>query len=94
MGDSNKNIKRELNLAVKNALHAQEYINLALNTVEKNENKQLIQNTLNNINITGKNILKDNSEINITDIFSSQQSDDEVNNHILNSNLNNGNIIK
>ena len=49
MGDSNKNIKRELNLAVKNALHAQEYINLALNTVEKNENKQLIQNTLNNI---------------------------------------------
>ena len=48
MGDSNKNIKRELNLAVKNALHAQEYINL--NTVEKNENKQLIQNTLNNIN--------------------------------------------
>lgn len=37
MGDSNKNIKRELNLAVKNALHA-------------NENKQLIQNTLNNIN--------------------------------------------
>ncbi len=50
MGDSNKNIKRELNLAVKNALHSQEYINLALNTVEKNENKQLIQNTLNNIN--------------------------------------------
>ncbi|EGT0000388.1 hypothetical protein I9Y31_002695 [Clostridium perfringens] len=50
MGNSNKNIKRELNLAVKNALHAQEYINLALNTVEKNENKQLIQNTLNNIN--------------------------------------------
>ncbi|HAT4115772.1 hypothetical protein [Clostridium perfringens] len=50
MGDSNKNIKRELNLAVKNALHAQEYINLALNTVEKNENKQIIQNTLNNIN--------------------------------------------
>ena len=50
MRASNKNIKRELNLAVKNALHAQEYINLALNTVEKNENKQLIQNTLNNIN--------------------------------------------
>lgn len=50
MGDSNKNIKRELNMAVKNAMHAQEYINLALNTVEKNENKQLIQNTLNNIN--------------------------------------------
>ncbi|EOT2959363.1 hypothetical protein QTJ04_00560 [Clostridium perfringens] len=50
MGDSNKNIKRELNLALKNAIHAQEYINLALNTVEKNENKQLIQNTLNNIN--------------------------------------------
>lgn len=49
MGDSNKNIKRELNMAVKNAMHAQEYINLALNTVEKNENKQLIQNTLNNI---------------------------------------------
>ena len=47
----------------------------------------LTENTLNNINITGKNILKDN-------IFSSQQSDDEVNNHILNSNLNNGNIIK
>ncbi|NGU67095.1 hypothetical protein [Clostridium perfringens] len=50
MGDSNKNIKRELNMAVKNAMHAQEYINLALNTVEKIENKQLIQNTLNNIN--------------------------------------------
>ena len=33
MGDSNKNIKRELNLAVKNALHAQEYINLALNSL-------------------------------------------------------------
>ena len=54
----------------------------------------LTENTLNNINITGTNILKDTSEINITDIFSSQQSDDEVNNHILNSNLNNGNIIK
>ena len=54
----------------------------------------LTENTLNNINITGKNILKDNSEINITDIFSSQQSKDEINNHILNSNLSNENIIK
>lgn len=54
----------------------------------------LNENTLNNINITGKNILKDNSEINITDIFSSQQSNDELNNHILNSNLSNENIIK
>ncbi|WP_300348811.1 hypothetical protein [Clostridium sp.] len=44
------NIKRELDLAMKNALHAQEYINLALNTVEKNDNRQLIQNTLNQIN--------------------------------------------
>ena len=52
------------------------------------------KNTLNNINITGKNILKDNSKINITDIFSSQQSNDEINNHILNSNLSNENIIK
>ena len=54
----------------------------------------LTENTLNNINITGKNILKDNSEINITDIFSSQQSNVEINNHILNSNLSNENIIK
>ena len=54
----------------------------------------LTENTLNNINITGKNILKDNSKINITYIFSSQQSNDEINNHILNSNLSNENIIK
>ncbi len=50
MGNSKVNIKRELDLAMKNALHAQEYINLALNTVEKNDNRQLIQNTLNQIN--------------------------------------------
>lgn len=50
MGNSKVNIKRQLNFAVKNALHAQEYMNFALNTVEKNENRQLIQNTLNQIN--------------------------------------------
>lgn len=50
MGSSRKNIKRELNCAVKNVIHAQEYINLALSTVEKPDNKQLIQNTLNHIN--------------------------------------------
>lgn len=50
MGNSKVNIKRELNSAVKNVLHAQEYMNFALNTVEKNDNKQLIQNTLNQIN--------------------------------------------
>lgn len=50
MENSKVNIKRELDLAMKNALHAQEYINLALNTVEKNDNRQLIQNTLNQIN--------------------------------------------
>lgn len=50
MENSKVSIKRELDLAMKNALHAQEYINLALNTVEKNDNRQLIQNTLNQIN--------------------------------------------
>ena len=43
MGDSNKNIKRELNMAVKNAMHAQEYINLALNTVEKMKTNNLFK---------------------------------------------------
>lgn len=51
-------------------------------------------NTLDNINIIGKNILKDDSDINISNIFSSQHSNDEINNYILNSNLNNENLIK
>lgn len=50
MGNSKRNVRRDLNFALKNALHAQEYIKFALNTVDKNDNRQLIQNTLNHIN--------------------------------------------
>lgn len=50
MENLEENVERELIFAVKNALHAQEYINFALNTVDKTDNKQLIQNTLNHVN--------------------------------------------
>lgn len=50
MGNSEKNVKKELNFAVRNALHAQEYIKFALNTVENINNRQLIQDTLNHVN--------------------------------------------
>lgn len=52
------------------------------------------QNTFDALNIPGKNVLKDNSEKKVTDIFSSIQPDYEINNQIINSNLDNGNMIK
>ena len=42
--------KYELKLALTSITHAQELLNDAINTVEKNENKQLLQNTLSNVN--------------------------------------------
>ena len=52
MGDNKNKLKNELNMAVKNVMHAKEYVDYAIDTVEKEENKQLLQNTLNNINKT------------------------------------------
>lgn len=43
------NPKIELNKAVANISQAQELLNSALNTVEKDDNKQLLQNTLNSV---------------------------------------------
>lgn len=44
------NSKDELKLALNSITHAQELLNDAIDTVEKNENKQLLQNTLANVN--------------------------------------------
>ena len=44
------NAKDELKKALSNINHAQELLNDAIDTVEKNENKQLLQNTLANVN--------------------------------------------
>ena len=44
------NAKDELKLALNSIIHAQELLNDAIDTVEKNENKQLLQNTLSNVN--------------------------------------------
>ena len=44
------NAKDELKLALNSITHAQELLNDAIDTVEKNENKQLLQNTLSNVN--------------------------------------------
>ena len=44
------NAKDELKLALNSITHAQELLNDAIDTVEKNENKQLLQNTLANVN--------------------------------------------
>lgn len=52
------------------------------------------QNTFTNLNIPGKNILKDETKRNLNDIFSTSNSSPEVDNYIINSNLDNGNIIR
>lgn len=44
------NAKDELNEALSDMVHAQKLMNEALKTVEKEENRQLIQNTLNSVN--------------------------------------------
>lgn len=44
------NAKDELILALNSITHAQELLHDAIDTVEKDENKQLIQNTLANVN--------------------------------------------
>lgn len=44
------NAKCELNQALSDAIHAQQLLNEALKSVEKNENKQLVQNTLSTVN--------------------------------------------
>lgn len=54
----------------------------------------LNENTLNNLNIVGKNILKDETSNNMSNIFSYDQSNDQMNNYILNSNLSNEGLIK
>ncbi|MBE6053161.1 MAG: hypothetical protein E7212_04470 [Clostridium sartagoforme] len=42
--------KEVLKLALNNVTHAQELLNAAIDTVENDDNKQLIQNTLANVN--------------------------------------------
>ena len=44
------NAKDELKLALNSITHAQELLNDAIDSVEKNENKQILQNTLSNVN--------------------------------------------
>ncbi len=44
------NAKDELKEALSNINHAQELLNDAIDTVEKEENRQLLQNTLANVN--------------------------------------------
>ena len=44
------NAKDELKKALSNINHAQELLNDAIDTVEQDENKQLLQNTLANVN--------------------------------------------
>ena len=44
------NAKDELKKALSNINHAQELLNDAIDTVEQEENKQLLQNTLANVN--------------------------------------------
>lgn len=44
------NAKDELKEALNSITHAQELLNDAIDTVEKDENKQLLQNTLANVN--------------------------------------------
>ena len=44
------NAKDELKCALNNVVHAQELLNYALATVEKDDNKQLLQDTLSNVN--------------------------------------------
>ncbi len=44
------NAKDELKLALNNINHAQELLHDAINTVEKDENKQILQNTLASVN--------------------------------------------
>lgn len=44
------NAKEELKAALNDVLYAQSLLNEAIATVENNDNKQLLQNTLSNIN--------------------------------------------
>ncbi|MPQ43845.1 hypothetical protein [Clostridium tarantellae] len=44
------NSKRELKLALSSVMSAEKLLNEALITVEYDENKQLLQNTLSNVN--------------------------------------------
>lgn len=44
------NAKAELKSALSDISHAQELLKEALSSVEKNDNKQLIQNTLSSVN--------------------------------------------
>lgn len=43
-------VKDELKLALNSVTHAQELLHDAIDTVEKDDNKQLLQNTLANVN--------------------------------------------
>lgn len=54
----------------------------------------LTQNQINNLNITGKNTLHDNSNKNLVDNFHNNIPSNEVANFILNSNLENENSIR
>ncbi|GAA0079315.1 hypothetical protein UT300005_36940 [Clostridium sp. CTA-5] len=47
-----------------------------------------------NINISGKNILRDNQQNTLNNNFNNIYSNNEFSNMILNSNLENGNLIK
>lgn len=54
----------------------------------------LTQDTINTLNINGKNVLRETQLHNISDSFVTSPQTDEVSNYILNSNLNDQNIIK
>lgn len=54
----------------------------------------LTQDTINTLNIQGKNILRETQLHNISDSFVPQPQSSEVDNYVFNSNLDNENIIK
>ena len=54
----------------------------------------LTQDTINTLNITGKNILRETQLHNISDSFVPSSQPNEVDNFILNSNLEDENMIK
>lgn len=54
----------------------------------------LNKNTVNTLNIIGKNILNNNLSHNLSEIYTPNITSSEMDNLILNSNLDNQNVIK
>lgn len=52
------------------------------------------QSQVNNLNIQGKNTLRDQTQNNLSESWSNSYTSDSINNFILNSNLDNSNSIK